>query len=519
MSRLKKFMQSLVSGYFTAAAQSIYTLVWIPLALHYLSTTEFGLAAVASDVAFYIALIDAGMNGSISRLLIDHKDNPAGDDYGSIIKTGAVVGCVQGFLIMVVGGAIAFSTASLLGVPAGLQRAFAWLMCGQTTALGLTFMTRIFAQILMAHQRYDIVNKSQTAIYLLSIVGSWMAFELGLGVFSLMAIHIVSFVVLSATTFTAVVRLRLLPERGKWGRVSGKHFNELFKYAGALFVYSLGLQFVNASQTILLTRFVSLEAAGVWVAATRIYKLVAQLIWRSQEYSSAPLAEMFVRSEHIRLRDRIRDTTYLTTNLALFGALGIAVCNHTFVFLWTRGKIDWHPVNDLLLGIWLVITTAMRAHANLASVTKKFGLLAYVCFFEGFLFLLANILLRDIDGITRMLIISILCTLLCTLLYTVRRTRQFLSLTWSDIARWHSTTARVAWRLAVLGAFVWFVTRNWQPVPKLAASVVLSFVAGGALILRFGIAPELRNDIAGRLPRPLRRVAIILGGMQLHQSS
>jgi O-antigen/teichoic acid export membrane protein len=508
MSRLKKFTQSLLSGYLTLATRAIYTFASVPLALHYLSTAEFGLWGLTLDIAGFIAMIDAGMSGSVSRVLIDHKDDPSGGHYGSIIKTGALVGLIQGLLIIVIGAAVSFSVSNLLKVPSDLQREFAWLMFGQSVALGLTFATRIFTQILIAHQRYDIPNHAQSIGFLLSLGGMWIGFAMGFGVLSLLAVQLITVVVVTVSNFIAVMRLHLLPTTGRWGEISFDRFKELFTYGGALFVYSVGMQFMNASQTILLTRFMSLESAGVWVAATRVYRLVAELIWRTQEYSGPPLAEMFVRGELSRMRDRLRDTIYLTTNIALFGALCLALCNNTFVQLWTHGKIQWHPINDLLLGIWLVVATTMRGHVNLAGATKRFEFLSHVCFFEGFLFLALNIALRHLDGITRMLIISIFCTFFCSLIYSLRRTRRFFSLGWSDMIGWHRSTYRLALPLTLIGVGAWFLTKDWQPIPRLATNSMISGVFGGLFLLRYGFGKDLQKDIADKLPAPLRRMML-----------
>jgi len=75
MSRFKRFAHSLASGYAALASTVLVTLASVPLALHYLSKEEFGLWALASQVAAYLSLIDAGMTGSLSRFLIDHKDH------------------------------------------------------------------------------------------------------------------------------------------------------------------------------------------------------------------------------------------------------------------------------------------------------------------------------------------------------------------------------------------------------------------------------------------------------------
>src|ERR1700722_15591615 len=103
MSRLKKFTHSLVSGYMQIGVNVLYTLASVPLALHYLSKDEFGLWQVATAVTGYLLLIDFGMTGSAARILIDHKDNPTGGAYGSVIKISIVVSLFQGMIIAIAG--------------------------------------------------------------------------------------------------------------------------------------------------------------------------------------------------------------------------------------------------------------------------------------------------------------------------------------------------------------------------------------------------------------------------------
>jgi len=83
MSRLKHFGHSLISGYILLGANVLYTLASVRLALDHLSVKEFGLWALTSQVAGYIAFIDMGMSNSVSRILMDHKDDRAGGNYGS----------------------------------------------------------------------------------------------------------------------------------------------------------------------------------------------------------------------------------------------------------------------------------------------------------------------------------------------------------------------------------------------------------------------------------------------------
>jgi O-antigen/teichoic acid export membrane protein len=508
MSRLKKFTQSILSSYLTLAANTLYTFATIPIALHYLSSAEFGLWGLTMEIGAYIALIDAGMGGSVSRMLIDHKDDPAGAEYGSVIKTGSLVGAVQALIILVFGSMLAFSISGLLHIPDELRSKFSWLLVGQTAFLALTFLTRIFQQILVAHQRYDISNYAQAVVFILSLAGMWAGFAMGFGVYSLLAAQAIGIVVVPLASVAAILRLHLFPAAGRWGKVNRRDFNELFAYGGSLFIFQIGTQFIAASQTILITRFLGLPAAGLWTAATRPFKMLTQLVWRTQEYSGPPLAEMFVRGELERMRDRLRDVTYITTNLAVLGAFTLALCNDTFVQIWTHGRMHWNPVNDSLLGIWFVVTTAMRAHVNLAGATKRFEFLCHVCLAEGIIFVGLNILLARVDGITRMLLLSIVCTSAFTLSYTLRRTRNFFGLAWQDLAAWHSSTWRIAWRLALIGFGTWMLTKDWQPASRLATNAMICGVAGGLVLLRYGFGKNLKNDIAAKLPPVLRRIML-----------
>ena len=103
MSRFKRFAHSLASGYVLLAANMLFTLASVPLALKYLGTEEFGLWGLATKIGGFIALVDFGLSASVARILIDHKDDRASGGYGGIVKTGLLVGLVQGALVLGVG--------------------------------------------------------------------------------------------------------------------------------------------------------------------------------------------------------------------------------------------------------------------------------------------------------------------------------------------------------------------------------------------------------------------------------
>src|SRR5205085_8244691 len=129
-----------------------------PIALHYLTTAQFGLWALILQLAGYLALLDLGMSVAIARFLADYKDDVNGGQYGSILRTGQVVFLVQASLIAILGTSLAFAAPGILRIPADLQHIFIILMSAQCLLSACAFGTRVVGSPLWCHQRYDITN-------------------------------------------------------------------------------------------------------------------------------------------------------------------------------------------------------------------------------------------------------------------------------------------------------------------------------------------------------------------------
>ena len=341
MSRFKRFTRSLVSGYVLLGANILYTMASVPLALKYLGLgQEFGLWVLTTSIGGYIALVDLGMGASVARILIDHKDDRTGGGYGSVVQTGILVGLVQAFLILLVGTILALVAGPLLRVQPELRHDFTWLMIGQCAMLAVSFAGKIFLYLLTAHQRYDISNYAHASLFACSYGMMWFFFAQGFGVFSLLWGQVLGLFLTVAINVWGCVHLKLLPRRGEWGRPTRPLFNELFAYGRDIFLFALGGQLINTSQTLLLTRFYGLEAAAVWSICTRTFALLLQVIYRVFDYSSSALAEMMVRGEKKLLAGRFQHIVVLSTSLSVAAATLFALCNGAFVEAWTSGRVN-----------------------------------------------------------------------------------------------------------------------------------------------------------------------------------
>jgi O-antigen/teichoic acid export membrane protein len=459
-----------------------------------------------TQIAGYIALVDFGMSGSVARILVDYKDNRTDGKYGSTVLTSGLVGLVQGSLVLVAGVCLAVFGAGLLKVGKDLQHEFMWLLVGQAAIQASVFWTRTLPLILTAHQRYDVMNYSQMALFAANFAALWAGFAMGFGVYSSLWSQAIVQLLTTGINGWWCVRLGLLPRPGAWGRPTWDRFKELFSFGKDFFLFAVGSQMVNASQAILVTPFLGLEAAGVWSVCTRAYVVVTQLVNRILDYSATPLSEMLVRGENQRFFERFRSITVITASSAVVTGAVFALCNQPFVHLWSKGRFGWSPINDALLGVWLVLISVQRCHCGILGVKKRLGTVKYVYFAEGCVFIGLAALCAPFWGFRGIIGSSIAATLCLSFAFGLWRTKTDFGISWRETLRWLEPAA-------VLAAFLapWVIAVSWLslhlgPVVRLALGGGATGMIAAALLLRWGFDDQTRLWIAGKLPNSLQAV-------------
>ena len=377
MSRRKRFFSSLGSGYGTLLANLIYTGLSVPLALHYLGPALFGLWALVAQIGGYLALLDFGVNASMARILVDHKDDLNGGRYGSLLKSAELVFAAQGVIALAIGIIGSPVLANLAGIANASRPEFSLLMVAQCAVLAIGFLTKPFSLTLWSHQRADVVNYANIGSLLVSSVTLWLGFVAGLGIIAFPVSQFAGWVVNASVTVTMSRALGLLPQKECWGRVNSQTFGEIFSFSRDVFVLGLALQIISASQVIMVSRFLGLEAAATWSICTKVFQFAQQIVYRLFDFSEAAFSEMVVRREIERFKQRYASMVTLTASAAvLFAILGMAA-NAGLVRFWTSGRTSWNFTCDIAAGIFLVVSSVNRTYASHRDPVKRYQRLPF----------------------------------------------------------------------------------------------------------------------------------------------
>src|SRR5271166_3782701 len=391
MSRTKRFASALASGYLALAANVVYTVLSIPLALHYLTREEFGLWAVVGQITGYFAVLDFGVGQSVSRILVDYKDDVNGGEYGATLKTASIIFVFQAAGIFLVGAFGSQLFAQLLRIPQNLRPGFRMLMFLQCSVAALNFVTTPFCLPLWSHQRSDIVNLAAVAVFLSSGLVLWIGFNAGLRYYSLALANCAGMIVYISITTWATLKLGFLPTYQKWGKITGAKFREIFGFSRDLFVLQVATQCISASQIVLVSRLIGLDAAGVWSVCTKSFTLAQQIVFKIYDFSVPGFSEMVVRGEIARFRERLATIISITAVAAgLFAILG-AFGNRTLVSYWTGGKVSWNQWADVCAAVYLFSTCVTRCYTGVTGVFKRIGCFKYISLLEGVAVVLGSI--------------------------------------------------------------------------------------------------------------------------------
>lgn len=506
MSRISHFRRGVSTAYLLLGANTLYSLASVPLALSYLSTEGFGLWAIVMQLGGYLQLIELGMTSAFSRLIIDFRGKESEPGYGQLCSSAVAALLVQAALMVLAGIGVAFLMAPHLGIGPEMQSDFTWLMAVQSGVIGLVYTTRIFSVLLFANHRIAVNNLVQILCLLVSIVAMWVALHLGMGIYSLPASIVVGLVCSLPFSVIMTLRLKLMP--ASWYLPDLASLKSIFGFGRDIFLIHVGTMLISASQVIIVSNVLGIGAAAIWAVCIRPFNLLTRFCWRPIDLAYTFFSEMFVRGEHDRLRERYHSLLGITLLGVSIGGVGIAVCNGPFVELWTQGRISWDPLNDALLGLWMIGLTVARFGSYTIQATKEIAGLKYIYFIEGALFIGLGLLATRLGGIPAMLALSILLTAVFTGSYcSWRMCRLFGEPFGKTMRRWLLPSLII---VVLLGGVAWGTSIASGGLGAGARFVINGAVvfAGGLVLTRFVVDPELKAEILSRVPG---RAATLLG--------
>jgi O-antigen/teichoic acid export membrane protein len=269
----------------------------------------------------------------------------------------------------------------------------------------------------------------------------------------------------------------------------------MFSYGRDLLLIGLGLQLLNASQAIIITASLGLEAAGLWAVATKAFQLVLQFVQRIFDYTGSAFGEMIVRQEIDTLSRRFRDVLALTAGVAVFACVSVAVANAPFVTMLSHGKYSWEWRNDALVAILIFCNSVSRCYVGLSGYAKQLGRMRWVYLLEGICFVIAASIAVRSFGISGIIAAAIISNLAWSGWYGLRWTGGYLHLPARHIIDWLLPALRYMVFMTAFGVILWRLALHLPAQLRFVVSSIGMLIAGLPMLWFVGFGSGLRAEI------------------------
>lgn len=507
MSRARQFIQGLTSSWLATIITVFYSLLSVPIALKYLSVDEFGLLMLLQQTGIYLNFIDLGISTATARLLIDHKDKPEESTYSRFVFSGAFVFFIQGLLILLIGWLAAPTIIGLFAISGDHFVVAVYLFRGLSIASAVNAFFRIFLSILYAHKRVDLVVLLGSFGQLLALPIIWIVLSTGMGLKGVVWSFIIPPAMIGVTAIFTVSVLRYFPKYTTWSLPAWPQLREMFILGKDIFLINVGHQVLEASQLMIITRTMGLNAAAIWSVSTKLFTLVYQLIYKVEGTAIVFFSEMMVRGERELLALRFKNIYCITAGLAAVSLACATVVNPFFIAVWAEPKLSWAPYLGLFLSVVVFINCLFKCLVELIIHTKKIRSLRYIFFFEALGFLITAVIAGHYVGFIGILLASIVCAVLFRGIYCYRRVAAYFSIPVSTFI-WKWLKRSIFTFIALLPFIVltdFVIGRLSDPWVRLGASMFWIGIPATFALIFFAIPPETRQEVMSRSGLKFRR--------------
>lgn len=374
---LKRTVHTAITSYAGLGSAILSSLLMVRLATQTLSQGEFGLWSFTMQSIGYFLLLDFGIGNSLGRLFGEPLASKDQREINRWFTLAVGILSIQGLVILGVGLLSRDWVLTFFRIPTALRgdASLLWTTMLILQAINLPF--RVTGAILHAQNRNYLSN-------LFPVIGAWAGFA----VFYFMlksGAGVISYAWASGTTVAisaSLGTLAVLLGPHRFGinirGISRKQLMMLFSFASGVFVVGIAVQVEFASQGLILTKLIGLDAAAIYQVTSRVPFLLMQVLFRPFDAFTPRWQQAYCDGNTDSVAREFTAMTRVSILLGAAAACGVILANPAFVRWWTKPEYFGGTTLNSLLAIWLVVQIVMHCYSYAFGLHKKMGVYAAV---------------------------------------------------------------------------------------------------------------------------------------------
>lgn len=336
-----------------------------PFVVHRLGNVAYGVWTVVVSMTAYMAILDMGMRGAVVRFV--SRGHAQGNHLESNQAVSAAVWLLQrvGLGVIAVSFLLSVSIVHFFPIPPELQSQARWAILLTGTSLSVTLAFGVFAAVLIALHRFDLLSGVMILQTLLRASGVVWLLRTGHGLLSIAGWELC--VSLLGNLLLLTLSFRIYPElRLSLRNPSKEILRGLWKFGSYLFLGHLFYQVIYYTDNIVVGAFISVGAVTYFSIGGSLSDYLRQILV-SMTGTFMPLAgRLEATGEHERLRRLLIEGTRAALVVTLPIVLALFFRGETFIRLWMGAQ--YAPVSSRVLQLLLVAQVFAIANATSSNI-------------------------------------------------------------------------------------------------------------------------------------------------------
>lgn len=367
---LRNTIHTAVSSYGQMLSVMLAALLTVRLATQMMSPGEFGLWSFTFQSVGYFLLLDFGVANALGRLFGEPLASGKAEVANGWFNLALFVLIIQGLIIFIIGFLSREWVITWFGIPEDLtgeaRKLWTWFLFLQ--AVNLPF--RVTGAILHAQNRVYWTNISGAIVAWISFASFWVCLKNGMGV---MSYAYSSTLGVGLTAVMNIAAVATGPHRFwiTFVRLPWTHLKEIFGYSWTTFVIGIAIQVSFASQTLIITKLLGLEASAIYNVASRIPLALMPLIWKPFDAFTPRWQQWFCSGETSKISEEYKILFRMTLLLGFGSLVGVMMVGPSFVNWWTKPEYFGGNALNIWLGIYVVWQTYLHCFSFAFNLHKK----------------------------------------------------------------------------------------------------------------------------------------------------
>lgn len=378
--------EGILLSYFNIALQVVIGFLYVPILLHYIGQSEYGLYQLMGSLIAYFSIMDFGLSAAVIRFYAKYralKDSIGMENilaisvrgYGAVTVLALAIGFIcYGFLDVIFTGSMTVSEVD------EAKQIFLLLLLN----IVITLSTMVFRSVINAHERFFFLKGMETIQLVLQPILVVLVLQRNPSAFSVAAVQTVLNLVLSgARVYYCFHDLHVKIHFHYWNH---ELFSEFKKLALSVFAVSLIDQVFWKTNQIILGIISGTTAVAVYSIASLIYMNYMALSIAISGVYLPHVTGMVARKESIGKLSNLfiqigRWQYYL---LALVGT-GFIIFGKQFISLWAGPGFEDSYIITLLIIIPFTVDLIQNIGLAIMQAMNRYDFRARIYFFTGVL--------------------------------------------------------------------------------------------------------------------------------------